>query len=171
MEIPYPDGHFDIVFSHGVLHHVPEILRAQREIRRVLKPVGELIAMLYARYSLNYLLSIAVVRRLGLLALYLSGSKLDGMYGQHVENARRAGLWRYLGLDTFIHANTDGPLNPYSKVYDLKAVRRDFPDFQIKRSYKRFMHAPPLRVSNLPLETLLGWHLWVHLTPGSPVPG
>ncbi len=165
LEIPYPDHCFDIVFSHGVLHHVPDIVRAQQQIQRVLKPDGELIAMFYARYSLNYLLSIAVVRRLGLLGLCLTGSKPAGPYGQHVENARKAGIWRYLRLDNFIHANTDGPLNPYSKVYDLAAIRLDFPDFRVVRTYKRFMHAPPLPASKLPLERVLGWHLWAHLRP------
>jgi SAM-dependent methyltransferase len=165
LDIPYPDGHFDIVFSHGVLHHVPEIQRAQREIRRVLKPNGELIVMLYARWSLNYLLSIAIIRRLGLLALYASGRNPKGIYGQHLDNARALGLWQYLRMSNFIHRNTDGPLNPYAKVYDLRTVRADFPDFQVTRSYKRFMHAPPLPVGGLPLARLLGWHLWVHLRP------
>ena len=68
-------------------------------------------------------------------------------------------------MENFIHRNTDGPLNPYSKVYDLSLIRQDFPDFTIVKSYRRFMHAPPLPVGWLPLEELLGWHLWVHLTP------
>ena len=49
LQIPYDDKRFDIVFSHGVLHHVPDILAAQCEIHRVLKSDGELIVMLYAR--------------------------------------------------------------------------------------------------------------------------
>lgn len=165
LEIPHEDQQFDIVFSHGVLHHVPDILQAQREIRRVLKPQGELIAMLYARWSLNYLLSISLVRRLGLLALWVSGREPGGIYGQHLVNARRMGALRYLRMHNFIHRNTDGPLNPYSKVYDLRRVARDFPDFRVVRTYKQFMHAPPLPVHALPLERLLGWHLWVHLRP------
>lgn len=165
LEIPYPDQSFDVVFSHGVLHHVPDIERAQREIRRVLKPGGELIVMLYAKYSLNYLLAIAVVRRIGLALLYLSGIRPGGMYGQHLDQARAEGLWRYLRLGNFVHRNTDGPGNPYSKVYDLAAVRRDFTCFEITDAYKDFMHAPPLPVGWLPLAGLLGWHLWVHLRP------
>lgn len=165
VQAPFDSGTFDTVFSFGVLHHVPDIISAQREIRRMLKPDGELIVMLYARWSLNYLLSISVVRRLGLLALYASGRKPGGIYGQHLANARAAGLWNYLRMKNFIHRNTDGPLNPYAKVYDLGAVRRDFPDFRIVRSYKRFMHAPPLPVRWMPLDRLLGWHLWVHLKP------
>jgi len=163
--IPYEDASFDMVFSHGVLHHVPDIRAAQREIRRVLKPGGELVVMLYARFSLNYLVSICIARRLGLLALYAAGRDPGGIFGQHLANAREMGLWRYLKMENFIHRNTDGPLNPYAKVYDLSAVEEDFPGFTVTRAYKRFMHAPPLPVQSLPLERLLGWHLWVHLRP------
>lgn len=165
LRIPHEAGSFDIVFSHGVLHHVPDVVAAQREIRRVLKPDGELIMMLYSRRSLNYLVSIGVVRRLGLIALALAKHNPGGTLGQHLANARALGLWRYLRMDNFIHRNTDGPLNPYSKVYDLPLVRKDFPDFTVIRSYKRFMHAPPLPVGGLPLQNLLGWHLWVHMRP------
>lgn len=165
LQIPYDDNSFDIVFSHGVLHHVPDILTAQREIHRVLKPNGELIMMLYARWSLNYLVSISILRRLGLLALYFTNSVPGGIFGQHLANARAEGLWRYLRMDHFIHRNTDGPLNPYSKVYDLQSVRKDFPNFELLRAYKVFMHAPPLPVHWLPLESILGWHLWVHMRP------
>ena len=60
--LPFDDDQFDLVFSHGVLHHIPDIDLAQREIARVLKRNGRLIAMLYAKMSLNYLFSIAVAR-------------------------------------------------------------------------------------------------------------
>ena len=76
------------------------------------------------------------------------------------------GLREYLRRSNFIHANTDGPANPYSKVYDLSAIQKDFPAFQIEKSYQDYMHAPPLPVSWLkPLAGFLGWHLWVHLIP------
>jgi SAM-dependent methyltransferase len=162
-QAPFPNSSFDMAFSHGVLHHVPDILAAQREIRRILRPGGRLVIMLYAKYSLNYLVSIALVRRLGLIALYFTGARPGGVFGQHLENARRLGLWNYLRLANFVHANTDGPLNPYSKVYTRKDIERDFPDFAIDRAYKRFMHAPPLPVHRLPFERLLGWHLWAEM--------
>ena len=162
--LPFPDRQFDIVFSHGVLHH-PEIGQAQREIARVLKPGGMLAIMVYAKWSLNYLLSIAVLRRLGLLMLYVTGARPGGIYAAHIENARRIGLWRYLRLENFIHYNTDGPLNPYSKVYSVASVQRDFPAFRVIAAHKEHMHAPPLPVRGLPGASLLGWHLWVHLTP------
>jgi hypothetical protein len=66
-------------------------------------------------------------------------------------------------MQNFIHKNTDGSLNPYAKVYDLATVRRDFPNFQVLRSYKDFMHAPPLPFRQRPFAEFLGWHLWVHM--------
>ena len=59
-------------------------------------------------------------------------------------------------------------VNPDSKVYGLREVRRDFPSFQLTRAYKRWMHGPQLPVSWLPLGRLLGSHLWVHLRPIKP---
>jgi SAM-dependent methyltransferase len=163
--MPFRDREFDIVFSHGVLHHIPDIVSAQREIARVLKPNGRLIAMLYAKWSLNYMLSIYVLRRLGLAGLYATGAKPGGIYGDHLANARRAGLTNYLKMENFINVSTDGPFNPYSKVYGLAEVRADFPDFELISADKHFMHAPPLKVGWVPLEHQLGWHLWVEMKP------
>jgi SAM-dependent methyltransferase len=165
LDLPFADNSFDIVFSHGVLHHIPKIAQAEKEIFRVLKPDGRLVVMLYAKWSLNYLLSIFVLRRLGLLMLYVLGIKAGGIYGHHLDNARRTGIWNYLRLKNFINVSTDGPFNPYSKVYGLGDVFADFPDFEIVKADKHFMHAPPLPVGALPLASLLGWHLWVQLRP------
>ena len=50
--LPFPDNHFDIVYSWGVIHHAerPEAIVA--EIRRVLRPGGQFIGMFYGRRSL-----------------------------------------------------------------------------------------------------------------------
>ena len=170
LELPFPENSFDVVFSHGVLHHVPDIAQAQRELARVLRSGGELVVMLYAKYSLNYLVSIGIVRRLGLTAMYALdrvGLRFDGIYGRHLENARQVRMRRYLAMRNFVHRNTDGPDNPYSKVYSLAEVRRDFPSFRVVRAHKEYMHAPPLSVSRLGLASVAGWHLWVHMQPVS----
>ncbi len=172
LDLPFDDDSFDMVFSHGVLHHVPDIRRAQSEIHRVLRPGGELVIMMYARWSLNYLVSIALVRRAALLAAaplakagLISPASSTGMLAGHLDNAARMGLFRYLRLPEFVHHNTDGPANPYALVYDRRLLTRDFPSFRVTRTYKRFMHAPPLPVHHLPGASLLGWHLWAHLEP------
>lgn len=174
LDLPFGDDTFDMVFSHGVLHHVPDIRQAQSEIHRVLRPGGELVIMLYARWSLNYLVSIGVIRRAALLGAYplarmgiLKSDPAQGTLAGHLGNATQTGLFRYLRLDEFVHHNTDGPANPYALVYDRKRVEQDFPSFRVTRMYKRFMHAPPLPVHRLPGQTVMGWHLWVHLKPAA----
>jgi ubiquinone/menaquinone biosynthesis C-methylase UbiE len=161
--LPFRDAEFDIVFSHGVLHHVPDILSAQREISRVLRPGGRLVVMVYARNSLNYQLSIKWLRRIGLALIYALPMKFGGVYAEHKRNAKSAGLWNYLAMSNFIHRSTDGPRNPYAKVYDRATLANDFPDFEIVRTFKKYMHAPPLPMHGLPGESLLGWHLWAEL--------
>lgn len=169
--IPYPDKHFDMVFSHGVLHHVPDIHTAQREIRRVLKDDGEAVVMLYARWSMNYVLAILLLRRLALILSYLAWRlglwQPSGIVGRHVTLAQEVGLRRYLAAENFVHSNTDGPDNPFSRVYDRRLVAHHFKDFEILKVYKRFMHAPPLPVHGWPGSALAGWHLWVHLRPAT----
>lgn len=165
LDLPFNDNSFDIVFSHGVLHHIPEIRQAQKELHRVLKPNGKLIVMLYAKWSLNYLLSISVARRLGLLAMYAVDAEGTGIYGDHLNNAKKAGIWNYLSMKNFVHVSTDGPFNPYSKVYGRRELGEDLPDFEIVETHREFMHAPPLPVGRLPLASILGWHLWAELRP------
>ena len=38
--LPLPDGGFDLVFGHAVLHHIPDLARAFDEFHRVLRPGG-----------------------------------------------------------------------------------------------------------------------------------
>ena len=165
LDLPFPNNSFDIVFSHGVLHHIPDIQTAQKEIARVLKPGGRLIVMLYAKRSINYLFSIFFLRRAGLVALYFLKPEVGGIYAHHLKKARQKGLRDYLKMNNFIHVNTDGPLNPYSKVYDLSEVKKDFSDFSVIESHQEFMHAPPMKIGWLPLAKWFGWHLWVTMKP------
>ncbi|WP_018682227.1 class I SAM-dependent methyltransferase [Actinokineospora enzanensis] len=41
--IPYDDESFDLVVGHAVLHHIPDLPTAFREVRRVLKPGGRFV--------------------------------------------------------------------------------------------------------------------------------
>jgi ubiquinone/menaquinone biosynthesis C-methylase UbiE len=40
--LPFPDGSFDLVFGHAVLHHIPDLAQAFSEFSRVLRPGGTL---------------------------------------------------------------------------------------------------------------------------------
>jgi SAM-dependent methyltransferase len=52
--LPYEDAMFDIACSMGVLHHIADSRPMIAEMRRVLKPGGRIILMLYHRHSWKY---------------------------------------------------------------------------------------------------------------------
>jgi ubiquinone/menaquinone biosynthesis C-methylase UbiE len=58
--LPFPDNEFDVVCSFKVLAHVPEIATAIREMVRVTRPGGTVLAEFYNPYSLR-----ALAKRLG----------------------------------------------------------------------------------------------------------
>jgi ubiquinone/menaquinone biosynthesis C-methylase UbiE len=41
--LPLPDGHFDLVLGHAVLHHLPDLDAAFAEFRRILAPGGTIV--------------------------------------------------------------------------------------------------------------------------------
>lgn len=56
LAIPHADASFDYVYTIGCLHHTGDVTRAVSEVRRVLRPGGTLLVMLYNRHSLRQLL-------------------------------------------------------------------------------------------------------------------
>ena len=42
-DLPYPDGEFDLVIGHAVLHHIPDVEKAFAEMLRVLRPGGRFV--------------------------------------------------------------------------------------------------------------------------------
>jgi ubiquinone/menaquinone biosynthesis C-methylase UbiE len=74
VELPFPDASFDLVYSNGVVHHLPESDRAITEFHRVLRPGGTAIIMVYNRASLNYYVSIMTVRRAMVPLLLMPGA-------------------------------------------------------------------------------------------------
>lgn len=50
--LPFPDGHFDLVASVGVMEHFLDIGEATREIRRVLSPGGHYVALTHVHLDL-----------------------------------------------------------------------------------------------------------------------
>jgi len=49
--LPFPDGHFDLIFSLGVLHHLPDTAGAIRSLARKLRPGGTLLLYLYYAFD------------------------------------------------------------------------------------------------------------------------
>jgi SAM-dependent methyltransferase len=176
--LDFPDESFDLVYSHGVLHHTPETAQAIREVHRVLRPGGRAIVMLYHRDSYNYRVNISVLRRVGSQLLnWKSGVKLvHRITGEPLDSLRQhAKLLKtekasYLAAEEFLSQNTDGAGNPLARVYSRDEARdlfRDFSEVTVKTFFlnKRWL---PVIGNVLPrsLEARLasrwGWHLWIY---------
>ena len=137
--LDFPDCTFDVVYSFGVLHHIPDAAKAVAEIQRVLKPGGELLVMLYNRTSINYVVEIMFLRKLGLRMLSVPGAfallrrlgfsrnKLE----RHMELRRQHGQ---MTDEEWLSRNTDGPDNPYSRVYGTKEAAELLKAFQIEKN-------------------------------------
>lgn len=102
---------FDLVYSHGVLHHTTNTQQTFYEVNRVLKPNGRFIVMLYAKGSFNYWIRIQLYFRLRLLFEILKhklGFSSTGNWALHIKNVKKDG-WTYLSWSNFPHHCTDGP--------------------------------------------------------------
>src|SRR5689334_8965449 len=177
--LEFPNGSFDVVYSHGVLHHTPDINAAVREIHRVLKPGGRAIVMLYHRGSYNYRVGIRVLRRAGAGLLKSNGGikLINLLTGEPMDALReRAAMMRRtngeMSDDMLLNESTDGAGNPLARVYSRRQARELFQDFSKVelRAYflnKRFI---PIVGNLLPrsIESALasrwGWHLWIYAT-------
>ena len=136
-KLDFADDSFDLVYSHGVLHHTPDTERAVREIYRVLRPGGRAVVMLYHRDSYNYRVNISLLRRAGAQLLRwesgvslvhrLTGESLESLrqHATQLKNDQRG----YLKSEEFLSQNTDGAGNPLARVYSRREARELFKDF------------------------------------------
>ena len=179
--LDFPDNSFDLVYSHGVLHHTPDTAAAVREIHRVLRPGGKAVVMLYHRDSYNYRVNISMLRRAGAQLLRVKpGVKLVHLLTGEPEanlhdHARQLHTKsNYLNTDEFLSRNTDGAGNPLARVYSRNEARELFKDFAHVELRTYFLNKRwlPVLGAVLPrsLETKLaarwGWHLWIYATKG-----
>jgi len=178
--LDFADESFDLVYSHGVLHHTPETGKAIREIHRVLRPGGRAVVMLYHRGSYNYRVNISVLRRAGAhLLKWEPGVKLiNKITGEPLDSLRlHAKLLKtekesYLKPEEFLSQNTDGAGNPLARVYSRREARELFKDFSEVTLKTYFLNKRWLPVigNMLPrsVESRLaahwGWHLWIYAT-------
>jgi ubiquinone/menaquinone biosynthesis C-methylase UbiE len=179
-KLDFADESFDVVYSHGVLHHTPDTATAVREVHRVLKKNGRAIVMLYHRNSYNYGINIRLLRRGGMhLLKWNAGVRLiHRLTGEPIESLRehaqklQARNNGSLSTQEFLNQNTDGAGNPLARVYSRSEARllfKDFAQVQFRAFFlnKRFI---PLIGNLLPrslesrLATRWGWHLWIYAT-------
>lgn len=178
--LDFENESFDLVYSHGVLHHTPDTARAVKEIHRVLRPGGRAVVMLYHRDSYNYRVNISLLRRTGARLLKSEGGirLVHRLTGEPVESLHehakllREGEEDYLKPDEFLSQNTDGAGNPLARVYSRREARELFKDFAPVELRTYFLNKRWLPVVGglLPrsLEATLasrwGWHLWIYAT-------
>ncbi|HYE64982.1 MAG TPA: class I SAM-dependent methyltransferase [Pyrinomonadaceae bacterium] len=176
--LDFADESFDLVYSHGVLHHTPDAERAVREIHRVLRPCGRAVVMLYHRDSYNYRVNIRLLRRAGARLLkFETGLKLvQRLTGEPTDSLReharriREDAESYLAPGEFLNQHTDGVGNPLARVYSRREARELFKDFSRVDLALHFLNKRWLPVVgsllSRPMEARLaarwGWHLWVY---------
>jgi len=178
--LDFPDDSFDLVYSHGVLHHTPDTVRAIQEIHRVLVPGGRAVVMLYHRDSYNYRVNISVLRRAGahLLRWKPGVTLVHKITGESLESLRQHSLQLktnqngYLNAEQFLSQNTDGPGNPLARVYSRAEARQLFKNYSEVELRTYFLNKRwlPLIGNLLPrsieswLASRWGWHLWIYAT-------
>lgn len=64
-DIPFPDESFDLVIANMMLYHVPDLPKALREVRRVLKPGGTFLCATYGEHGIMEYLS-GILAHLGI---------------------------------------------------------------------------------------------------------
>ena len=141
--LPFADHTFDVVYSNGVLHHTPNTRQVVQEIRRVLKPGGKAIVMMYAEHSIHYWREL--VATLGLQRDLLKNHSMGEIMSRYVE----------------ISQNDARPL---VKVYTAARLKRLFDGFEGRVVYKHQLMASevPGLCAWLPLDIsarLMGWNV------------
>jgi len=135
--LPYPDSHFDIVYSNGVLHHTPQTEQAISEVYRVLKPGGKAVIMLYARDSFLYWVNL----------FFLKGLLLGNMF--------RSKNW--LGRTTeWMSDEKQNVYNPETKVYSTGGIAKLFWSFNSIKTRKNSFNVDQIPMLGKYLSKYLG---------------
>lgn len=126
--IPYEDDTFDLVVGHAVLHHIPDVSAAMREVLRVLKPGGRfvfagdptMIGDFYARRlgRLTWWLTTNITKVPALANWRRPQEELD-------ESSRAAALEAVVDLHTFTPADLERTALDAGAV-DVRAVTEEF---------------------------------------------
>lgn len=142
--LPFDDGRFDLVYSHGVLHHTPDTLKTLKEVYRVVKPGGKLILMFYAKNSFNYWVRIQGLMRLNLI-WNVAKTKLGGgatePWATHIGNIRERG-WKYFGWSEWPHHCTDGPECEIAYIRSWREMETIISDAGFSIDRRRKAHLP-----------------------------
>ncbi|OLF18617.1 class I SAM-dependent methyltransferase [Actinophytocola xanthii] len=156
--IPYDDDTFDLVVGHAVLHHIPDVPAAFREVLRVLKPGGRFvfageptrIGDRYARKlgQLTWWLTTNVTKLPPLAAWRRPQSELD-------ESSRAAALEAIVDLHTFDPAELERVVRDAGAT-DVRAVTEELAAALFGWPVRTFEAAVPQE------KLTLGWRLFAY---------
>ncbi len=173
----YEDDSFDVVYSFGAFPCIPDLDLAVSEIYRVLKPGGEVLALLYNRSSINYYVEIMFLRKLFRHFLVIPGAirffEVLGFPRDRLEgHLKLYQSSRNMSKEEWISRNTDGPDNPYICVQGAKEGSELFRKFDMIRQEVYFFdyrhwgvigRLMPKVIVNF-LGRKWGWHRIIHCT-------
>lgn len=151
LDLPFPQGTFDTVITIGTLHHTGDLVTAVSEVRRVLRPGGTALVMVYNAHSFRRL---AAWPRLRLSATMgrlrePADRKLRRMYDQRSDGTAAPHT-------DFVSAGEARRL--FREFRDVRVERRNFDDYTI---WKFRLHRERFLGS---ADRLLGLDLYVTAT-------
>ena len=157
-QIPYDDATFDVVVGHAVLHHIPNLDAAFREVLRVLKPGGRFvfageptrIGDRYARLlgGLTWKATTAVTRLPALRGWRRPQTELD-------ESSRAAALEAVVDVHTFDPAELEA-LARAAGAADVRVVTEELTAAMLGWPVRTFEAAVP------PDKLGFGWAMFAY---------
>jgi SAM-dependent methyltransferase len=156
--IPYDDGTFDLVVGHAVLHHIPDLPAAFREVLRVLKPGGRFVfAGEPTRIGDTY------ARKLGQLTWWLTtnATKLPALSAWRRPQAELDESCRAAALEAVVDIHTFDPT-------ELEQIARDAGAGEVEAKTEELAAALfgwPVRTfeAAVPQEKLtFGWRMFAY---------
>jgi len=162
IRFPFPDNHFDFVYSWSAFEHIPDVPAVLREARRVVKPLGRVFIQVYPWFH------------------SFAGSHLCDFIPEPFFHLHRPKEWVQSRLEEFVAAHPDQRdvvfgtmwpeycrLNGYSARKFLSAVSEA--GFCIERLHstideEHISSAPP----DVPLADIMTSGTMVLLRPGKP---
>jgi SAM-dependent methyltransferase len=143
--LPFPDATFDRVVSFGVLHHTPDTSHAVAELRRVLRPEGRAIVMLYRTGNPKWLAT-RVLRSFARFLDRRSGTLVDRSRADlQVNDSRGTALLELFGVPT---------LKAYSNR-ESRAMFAAFEDLNIRNCQPGFQRLADIKPILRPLRGAL----------------
>ena len=125
--IDFPDNHFDVVYSFGVIHHTINPNNVINEMHRVLKPDGLIFIMVYNKMSFRYLVEIQILRR---IAWFLHHPKYK-VIRKVIPHPTK---------EEWLSINTDNVGCPLSRVYTKKQSEELLNKFKGVKSFTTDKH-------------------------------